>query len=273
MHPVDWAIVVTLLTVLAAAAFRTRRFSSSVAGFLAGERCAGRYLLSVAFSMSQLGVITLVWFFEQNYRVGYTAAWWPLMEGPAWIIMALTGWVIYRYRQTRALTLAQFFEMRYSRNFRIFAGLVAYVSGMINFGIFPSVSARFFMALCGLPPAFHIDGLTISTFATLIFLLTGMALFFTFVGGQIAVMVTDFLQGVFTNFAFAVLTLFLLLTFKWEQIVHALLMAPRDASLVHPLHLGQESQFNVWYYVIGVVIMFYGMMAWQGNSGYFCAAA
>src|SRR5437867_2283287 len=141
MHVIDWAIVVVLLGVLAVAALRTRRYSSSVAGFLAGDRCAGRYLLCLAFSMSQLGVITLVWFFEQNYRVGYTAAWWPLMEGPAWIVMALTGWVVYRYRQTRAMTLAQFFEMRYSRRFRIFAGLVAYLAGMINFGIFPSVSA------------------------------------------------------------------------------------------------------------------------------------
>ena len=49
------------------------------------------------------------------------------------------------------MTLAQFFEMRYSRSFRVFAGLVAFLSGIINYGIFPGVAARFFIALCGFP--------------------------------------------------------------------------------------------------------------------------
>jgi SSS family solute:Na+ symporter len=106
MHLLDWAIVAGLLTVLVWAGLGTRRYSRSVAAFLAAERCGGRYLISVATGMAQLGVITLVWFFEQNYKVGYTSIWWPLMEGPAWIIMALSGWVIYRYRQTRAMTVA-----------------------------------------------------------------------------------------------------------------------------------------------------------------------
>ncbi len=272
MHLLDWGIVAALVTILVWAGLGTRRYSRSVAAFLAAERCGGRYLISVATGMAQLGVITLVWYFEQNYKVGYTSIWWPLMEGPAWIIMALSGWVIYRYRQTRAMTLAQFFEMRYSRNFRVFAGLVAYLSGLINFGIFPSVSARFFIALCGFPESFRVGGLELATFPLLMLLLIGVSLFFTFVGGQVAVMVTDFLQGAFVNVTFVVLILFLLTTFKWEQISQALLMAPPQESLVNPLHLGQESNFNIWYYMIGVVIMFYGAMAWQGTQGYNCSA-
>ena len=273
LHALDWAIVIGLLLVLLWAALGTRRYSTSVAGFLAAERCAGRYLISVAYGMSQLGVITLAWYFEQNYEVGYTSIWWPLMEGPAWIIMGLSGWVIYRYRQTRAMTLAQFFEMRYSRRFRVFAGLVGWVSGIINFGIFPSISARFFMALCGLPDHFTVNGVQLATFPLLMAGLIGIALFFTFVGGQIAVMVTDFLQGAFTNIVFLVLIVFLLGTFKWEQIGAALLATPPERSLVQPFHLGAEGSFNFWYYLIGVVIMFYAAMAWQGGtSGYNCAA-
>ncbi len=273
MHAVDWLIVAALLAVLAYGALRTRTYSRSVAAFLAADRCAGRYLITVAYGMSQLGVITLVWYFESNYQVGYASIWWPLMEGPAWIIMALSGWVIYRYRQTRAMTLAQFFEMRYSRNFRVFAGVVGWLSGLINFGIFPSVSTRFFMALCGLPDQVEIGGWPIAVYPVLMLLLIGIALFFTFVGGQISVMVTDFLQGTFTNVVFLVLAVFLLGTFRWERIATALLAVPPEKSLVHPFHLGQESDFNFWYYLIGVVIMFYGAMAWQGGtSGYNCAA-
>ena len=120
----DWLIVAGLMATLTFAAITTKRYGNSVSGFLAANRCAGRYLISVAFNMAQLGVITLVWYFQQNYDVGFTSIWWSLMEGPALILMALSGWVIYRFRQTRAMTLAQFFERRYSKNFRVFAGLL-----------------------------------------------------------------------------------------------------------------------------------------------------
>ena len=272
MHLIDWGIIAALLIVLIVGAASTRRYTHSVSAFLAAERCGGRYLIAVADQMSQLGLISLVWYFEQNYQVGYTSIWWPLMEGPAMIIMALSGWVIYRFRQTRAMTLAQFFEMRYSRRFRVFAGLVAYVAGIINFAIFPSVGARFFMALCGLPECFALAGFEIATYPLLMVLLLSVSLAFLFMGGQIAVMVTDFLQGVFCNVAFIVIIVFLLTTFSWGQISDVLLAAPAGQSMVDPLDLGQEKHFDFWYYAIGVVILFYCAKGWQGTQGYNCSA-
>ncbi len=64
-----------------------------------------------------------------------------------------------------------FFEGRYSRNFRMFAGLLAFLSGIFNFGIFPAVSARFFIYFCGLPKSVDVFGLQISTFAVIMFVL------------------------------------------------------------------------------------------------------
>ncbi|MBI4879356.1 MAG: sodium:solute symporter [Planctomycetes bacterium] len=269
----DWAIVAGLLAVLTAAAARTRRFSKSVSGFLAANRCAGRYLISVAFNMAQLGVITLVWYFQQNYDVGYTSIWWGLLEGPAMIVIALTGWVVYRFRRTRALTLAQFFEMRYSKRFRVFAGVVAFISGIINYGIFPGVGARFFIALAGLPEHFQLFGLTLATLPLVMAVLLGIALLLVFLGGQIAVMVTDFLQGIFAHMVFLAVILFLLIAIPWEHVAETLLSAPAAGeSMVHPFRLQGEENFNVWYWVISVVVLFYGMRAWQGDQGYNAAA-
>ena len=36
--------------------------------------------------------------------------------------------------ETRALTLAQFFEIRYSKSFRVFAGMMGFGAGLVNFG-------------------------------------------------------------------------------------------------------------------------------------------
>jgi len=114
---------------------------------------------------------------------------------PVQLIIGLTGWVTYRFRQTRALTMAQFFEMRYSKRFRIFAGSICFISGIVNFGIFPAVGANFFINFCGFSEHFSVFGLTFSTFHILALGLVSIALYFAMVGGQIAVMTTDFLQA------------------------------------------------------------------------------
>ena len=167
MTGLDWGILILFALGLLVAALYTRPHAGSVSGFLAANRCAGRYLIAVAYGMAQLGVISLVWFWQQYYKVGFTSIWWGFMENPAMILIALSGWVVYRFRQTRALTMAQFFEIRYSRRFRVFAGLVAFLSGIINYGIFPAVAARFFIGLCGLPDELLVGGVEIGTFPAL----------------------------------------------------------------------------------------------------------
>jgi SSS family solute:Na+ symporter len=272
MHALDWWIVAALFTVLAIGACSTVGYTRSVGAFLVANRCGGRYLISMSNAMAGMGVITLVGLFEQNFKVGYTSMWWGALTEPVLIMLALSGWVVYRFRQTRAMTLAQFFEIRYSRRFRIFAGAVAFAAGLVNFGIFPAVGARFFMALCGLPEHVGVAGMEMPLLPMLMAGLLGSSLAFTMLGGQIAVMVTDFLQGVFTNVVFLVVIIFVLLLFGWDSIGSALTAAPPGQSMLNPFDLGAESDFNPWFFVISAVIIFYGPLTWQGAAGYnYCA--
>lgn len=361
MQFVDWAICGTLLVSLVVVALFFRRFGSSVTGFLAANRCAGRYLLCVASNMAQTGIITLVWFFQQYYDSGWTSVWWGFMENPTMIALALTGWVVYRFRETRALTLAQFFEERYSRSFRVFCGVVAFVAGIVNYAIFPAVSARFFMAMCGFPDHFDLLGVEWNTFVCIMALLLSMALFFVFVGGQIVIMAVDFLQGVFCNVAFLVIIGFCIVLFGWTRIGDTMLERhwdgqavtwqvqgpvsavpvdwsalqaeeafgpdakllsverhsdgtdralfegrpktesipmkrtggialaapvplldgkaveisqgpPAGRSMVNPFGIQNESNFNVFYWMISAFLIFYVAKAWQGGQGFNASA-
>jgi SSS family solute:Na+ symporter len=272
MTLLDWGIVGALLIVLAAAAVYTARYTKSVAGFLVAERCGRRYIITTANAMAGTGLISLVYWFELHHEVGFAGVWWSSMTEPALIVIALSGWVVYRFRQTRAMTLAQFFEMRYSRGFRVFAGLVAYAAGIVNFGIYPAVGARFFIAYCGLPATFGIGGVDVSTFGALMVGLLATSLIFTFLGGQIAVMVTDFLQGAFANIVFVITIIFLLWLFRWEHMSTVLLSMPEGESLTHPFRIDAGQDFNIWYFVIALVIVFYTFNSWQGTQGYQCCA-
>lgn len=272
MRALDWTIVAAFLAALAASAWSMRRHAGSVSGFLSANRLAGRYLLTVSYNMAQVGVITLVWYFQLGYDVGFTQYWWGYLEGPALILLAATGWVIYRFRETRAMTLAQFFEMRYSRRFRVFSGLVAFVSGILNYAIFPGVTARFFIAMLGLPDHFAVLGAAVPTFPAMMACLLAFAVFMVFAGGMLAVLVTDFFQGVFCFATFVTLCWWVLLRFPWLELEQAMTMLPAGKSMLNPLGLQDEQNFNVVYWLISAFTLFYACRAWQGDQGYNSAA-
>ncbi len=253
-------------------AWYTKRFTRSVADFMAANRCAGRYVLAVAYGISSLGAITVIAEFQKYYKAGFTAVWWSFIFFAVSIIIAVTGWVVYRYRETRVFTLAQFFEIRYSKRFRIFAGMLGFGAGIVNFGIFPAVGSRFFIYFCGLPESMVLFGITVSTFVTIMIFLLGVSLFFTFVGGQIAVIVTDFLQGVFCNIVFIIILIFLFNQFDWDTILEGLNMAQVGQSRLNPFETSGISDFNLWFFLILAFGSFYGVISWQGQQGYFCSS-
>lgn len=257
-----------MLAVMFAGLAASRRRMKSVADFLAAGRSAGRYLISVSGGIAGLGAITIVGLLEMNYVAGFSMSWWGLTMGVVILLMTVSGWVVYRFRQTRSLTLAEFFERRYSKRFRVFAGLIAFLSGLINFGIFPAVGARFFLHYCGFPAEFVFLGLTWSTFPLIMVGLLSISLYFVFAGGQVAVIITDFIQGLFVNIVFVAIVLFLFLKVDWTQMVEALNMAPENASLINPFKTGHVEDFNLVYFVIGIFGVLYGAMSWQGTQGY-----
>jgi SSS family solute:Na+ symporter len=262
-------IVLGMLALLLDGVRRSNRHSRSVADFLAAGRSAGRYLVGVASGIAGLGAITIVGNLEMNYIAGFAMSWWGMTTSVVILVITLSGWVIYRFRETRCLTLAEFFERRYSRRFRIFAGSVCWISGIVNFGIFPGVGARFFIHYCGLPPEFAVGPLTVATFPVVMLVLLGLALYFVFNGGQVTVIVTDFVQGTFVNVVLAMVCAWLIWkVVSWDQIFTALAAAPQDASLINPFKTRHVDEFNFWYFLIGLAGLLYGKMSWQGTQAY-----
>ena len=268
LHLIDWLIVLAVFLLMVGSVQLSRLHMKSVADFLAAGRTAGRYIIALSSGIAGLGAITVVNQMEMNYVAGFTQTWWGFTMGVVMLVLTVSGWVNYRFRETRALTLSQFFEMRYSRNFRVFAGFIAFMAGLINFGIFPAVGARFFIHYCGLPLHFELLGLNFSTYAVVMALLLIVALYFVFTGGQVAIVISDFIQGVFINTVFVALLLFVLLKIDWSHISEAMAMAPVDASKINPFKTGHMDDFNLWYFLIGVFGVIYGAMSWQGTQGY-----
>jgi solute:Na+ symporter, SSS family len=267
MHILDWAIVASLLVFITSVVMQSRRHVKSVADFLVAGRSVGRNMMALAEGSVWIGAVNIIAMFEMYYNGGFSSIWWNLLFETTWIFMAVSGWLLYRYRQTRALTVAQFLNMRYSKNVRIVAAILAWTAGVINFGIFPAVGSRFFIYFCGLPDHFTVFGITISTFLFIMVSLITVSLFYVFVGGQVTVVVANFYQGAFTNIAGIIIVTVLFTThFNWHHIVEALQTAPVEASRIDPFHSSGVKDFNVWYFLIAVFGAWYCQLSFLGSQ-------
>ncbi|MBT7702560.1 MAG: sodium:solute symporter, partial [Verrucomicrobia bacterium] len=108
----DWMIVGVMLAVLVVMALISNRYTKSVADYLAAGRVGGRYMMTMASGMVWIGAINIVAMFELYHTAGFTAMWWVLLTTPLTLYINISGWGVYRLRETRALTTAQYLETR-----------------------------------------------------------------------------------------------------------------------------------------------------------------
>jgi SSS family solute:Na+ symporter len=272
MHWIDWTIIAVPLLLLVWVGWYTRQYMKSVADFLSGGRMAGRYLLAVAKGEQGVGAVVFVAMFEMISKSGFITTWWGWMGVPVVMLVGISGWVIYRFRETRALTLAQFFEIRYSRRFRVFTGIVCFVAGMLNFGIIPAVGARCLTYFLGLPQTVHIVGFECSTYIILMAVLISITLALTLSGGLITLMITNCLEGMISQVLFLVIIFTLLAMFSWSEVSQVLTNQPAGKSLLNPFDALEVKDFNVWMVLMGFFGMVYRTMAWQNQGAYSTAS-
>jgi SSS family solute:Na+ symporter len=272
MHLVDWLFIILPLVIVLTIALVTHRYLKSVAGFLSGGRVAGRYLLAVARGEMQAGAVVFVAMFELYSKAGFTTLWWGWISIPVTIIVGISGFVTYRYRETRAMTLAQFFELRYSRGFRLFSGVLGFLAGILNFGIIPAVGARFFVYFWRLPESFPLLSFNIPTYVPLMGLFLLISLTLTLGGGLITLMLTDCLEGLISQVFYIAIVIGLITVFSWSEIEQALGNRPPGQSMLNPFDSLGIQDFNIWFVLMTLFVTVYGTMAWQNSSAYNSAA-
>ncbi|HEY3321609.1 MAG TPA: sodium:proline symporter [Planctomycetota bacterium] len=275
MHIIDWLIMLIPLAICGYIAIYSRRFVNGVADFMAGGRNAGRFLISTARSEQGSGAVVFVAIFQAFYHSGFGLNWWQNIAVPISLIVMTTGYVIYRYRETRALTLGQFFEMRYSRKFRLFTGVLGFFAGIVNFGIIPVVGAKCMVYLLELPQEFVLFSHTIPTHLLLMGIFLSLCVLTTTTGGQVSVLLTDCAEGMFSQLFYTLIAVVVLISFfKWDSTKAMLLDTAPGKSLVNPFDAFGIADFNIWYVLMGIIGgNFYRTIAWQNQHAFNSSAA
>ena len=267
MSWIDWCITLIPMALVIGIAYHSRTYIRGVVDYLAAGRVAGRYVLAIGDLQGALSVITLVALVEAYYQTGIGISYWSAMTVPIGMLLSLTGFVVYRFRETRALSFGQFLEMRYNRSLRIFAAILRTISEMLTNAIGPAIAARFFIYYLGFKDTITIGGVTIQTFVLVLGIALILALIVLLPGGRISLVITDCIQGLLCYPIFVLIIIFVFMKFSWfDELAPVLLDRAPGESFLNPFDVSKLRDFNVFALVVGLVASILNRASWMGND-------
>ena len=267
MHWIDWLITIVPVALVLWMAVYSRKYVRGVVDYLAAGRVAGRYVMCVGSLESSLGVVAIVATVEANYQTGYALGFWWNILAPVGLIMALTGYCTYRFRETKALSIGQFLEMRYSRSFRIFAATLRTSAEMLTNAIGPAVAASFFIYFMGFPHTVSLLGFSIPTFSIVMGIILVLAVIVMWPAGRIALLVTDSVQGLLSYPIFVVIVCYVMYHFSWSKEIAPVMMDRASGeSFINPFDISKLRDFNLFALVVSLLGSILNRASWMGND-------
>ena len=269
MSLLDWLIVLIPVSFILYMGHHSRKYIRGVSDFLSAGRVCGRYLICVADMTNALSILALVQYVEIHYRTGFSLTFWQMLTTPVTIFMGLTGFCFYRFRETKAMSLGQFLEMRYSRGLRIFAAALRTTSEMLTNMILPAIAARFFIYFLGLPYYVNIFGKQVPTFMLVTILVLTIAISIICMGGTLALVITDSIQGMFCYPLLVLFAVYVLCKFSWsKEIVPVMLDRVQGESFMNPFDIQNMRDFNLFQVGLTLFTLIINRSIWigAGNS-------
>jgi SSS family solute:Na+ symporter len=257
MHWIDWCITLLPLTFVLGMAVYSRRYVRGVADYLAAGRVARRYVISVSNMEIAIGLLVLVATVEAKYQTGYAIGFWESTSAVLGMILAMTGYCVYRYRETKAMSLGQFLEMRYNRPLRVYAAFLRAIANIMSNAIAPAVAANFFIYFLGLPHRVHIFGLAVPTFLFLVAGVLTLAMVVIWTGGRISLLITDCIQGLMSYPIFVIINIYILCNFSMlDEITPIMMDRMPGESFINPYDIEKLRDFNLFALLVTIVSMF-----------------
>lgn len=233
------------------------RYIKGVADFVVAGRNVRPFLALSSGQAEAMGLISIAITCQEGYLRGLSNIWFTVISLVIVVgIYGIGGFVIVRYRELKLMTIPQFYELRYSKGLRITVGFVTAISGILNMAIFPIVGAQFLVHFVGFPTHFAVGGYPITMIPFLTALLIALSLFFTYVGGMVSVILTDYIQSV-TIAILLILTSIVLVSQVGFDRIHETLMARGQASF-NPF---SEHSYGVVWMIVVVLQQIFGFVA------------
>lgn len=210
----DWGIVVAYLVISIFVGIWANRYVGNIAGYLVAGRTLRIRLALATMTGTEIGLVTVMYSSELGFSQQYASLYLALYEFLILLFVGLSGFIVYRLRQTNVMTIPEYYEQRYSRGVRILGGVMMVLSGVLNMGLFLKAGALFLVSVTGFTEPewlsqFMVDRFNYHEPVGLKLIMTGLlllVLFYTVLGGMVSVVITDLIQFMVLGLGMIVVT-------------------------------------------------------------------
>jgi SSS family solute:Na+ symporter len=252
---IDWIIVMVYICIPVVIGIIVRKYVRQLSDFIVAGRSLKLFVAIATLTGTELGLVTVMYNSELGFRNGFSAFHVGIIETACILAIGLTGFIVYKLRELRIMTIPEFYEKRFGRKVRIIGGFLLATGGILNMGLFLQAGARFMMGVTGYNnPA----GLKIFMSVMLI-----MVLIYTVLGGMVSVVLNDFLQFFVLSIGMLIGSYFAISKIGWSNLFKAPAAADQ-ASWFNPVAEGSE--FGTIYVIFMVVLTFSAGALWQSGT-------
>jgi SSS family solute:Na+ symporter len=149
---IDWVILVAYLAATVAVGIRAKRYVEDLSGYMVAGRRVRLSLGVATFAATELGTITFMYFSELGYVSGFSCFIIGILALLAYMFVGKTGFIIEPLRRLEVMTIPEFYQMRYSRRVRLLGGIILFLGGVLNMGIFLKFDGIFLSEVMGFGP-------------------------------------------------------------------------------------------------------------------------
>lgn len=211
---IDTVIVLLYVAGTILAGTVARSTIKGISDFLVAGRVLRVHVAAASYIATGLGLVTVMYFAEEGFTHGFAPFLVGLIATFTQIVIGRTGFIVSRLRHLQVMTVPEFYEVKYTRGVRILGGLFLALAGTLNMGLFPILASKFVVGFTGLPKEYA---------NYLMVAMLTVVVFYTLMGGQVSVVLTDFLQYLLLSLGFLIGTFFILThpQLGWDNIVAA----------------------------------------------------
>jgi SSS family solute:Na+ symporter len=252
---IDWIIVSVYICIPVVIGLIVRKYIRQLSDFIVAGRSLRLFIAIATLTGTELGLVTVMYNSELGFLHGFSAFHIGVIETACILAIGLTGFIVYKLRQHRVMTIPEFYDKRFGKNVRIVGGFILALGGILNMGLFLQAGARFMMGVTGYSnPA----GLKLFMSVMLI-----LVLIYTVAGGMVSVVLNDFLQFIVLSIGMIIVSIFAIKAIGWDNLFKIPETADK-ATWFNPVAEG--SGFGTIYVIFMVVLTFSAGALWQSGT-------
>lgn len=211
---IDWIILFLYLGFSVFVGLWAKKYVENMEGYFVAGRRVKVALGSATLIATEIGIVTFMYLAEMGYVSGFACFILGITGLIGFVVIGKTGFVVSGLRRLRIMTIPEYYQLRYGKGVRLLGGIVLFVAGVLNMGIFLRMDGIFLTETMG----FSQDILAVVMIIMLLIVIS-----YTVLGGMFSVVVTDFMQFVVLSFGMLIATLFILFHVNLGDIATAVL--------------------------------------------------